>query len=336
MMEKEICGKARDIAEEVGNELIKVAGFAGKAALKTAAAAGKVAYKGALKGIDKLGQMDSRDLVKLGCTVACAAALPIFLTAPGRADRRQKEPFRNRNFAHRGLHSRDRSVPENSLKAFELAAEAGYGIELDVQLSRDGQVVVFHDDTLNRVCGVDARVDELTYAELQELRLLDTEEKIPLFSEVLAVVRGRGPLIVELKNGRSNRELCEKTYEMISKYNGEVCIESFNPMIVAWFRFHAGSFLRGLLSAPESEYEGTTSKFTAFLLSKGLVNFICRPQFIAYKIGRRPASINLSIVLGAMNVGWTSHEIRNEKGRDAVIFEFYRPKLIYRRRKRSL
>ena len=332
-MEKVISGKFQVIAAELGKELLKTAEAAGKAALKTAAATGRLAYKGAVKGIDRLGDMDSKDLLKLGCAVACVTALPVFIVAPGRADRRQKEPFINRNFAHRGLHSRDRSVPENSLKAFELAAEAGYGIELDVQLSKDGQVVVFHDDTLNRVCGVDAKVDEFDYAELKELRLLDTSETIPLFSEVLSVIRGRGPLIVELKNGRSNKELCEKTCEMLRKYNGEVCVESFNPMIVAWFRFHAKEYLRGVLAAPESEYEGQTSKFTAFLLSKGLLNFICRPQFIAYKIGRKPAPIRLSIALGAMNVGWTSHEIRNEKGRDAVIFEFYRPKLIYRKRR---
>ena len=321
-----------EIAAGMGKTLLKSARLAGRAAIKTAGAAGNLLYKGAVKGIDKLGEMDRKDLWKLGGAAACAVALPVFILAPGRADRRQKEPFRNRNFAHRGLHSRDRSVPENSLKAFDLAAEAGYGIELDVQLSKDGQVVVFHDDTLNRVCGIDARVDELNYAELRDLSLLDTEEKIPLFSDVLAVIRGRGPLIVELKNGRSNKELCEKTCEMLRKYNGEVCIESFNPMIVAWFRFHAKEFLRGLLSAPKEEYEGQTSKFTAFLLSRGMINFICRPQFIAYKIGKRPASINLSLALGAMNVGWTSHETRNEKGRDAVIFEFYRPKLIYRRR----
>ena len=321
-----------EIAAGMGKTLLKSARLAGRAAIKTAGAAGNLLYKGAVKGIDKLGEMDRKDLWKLGGAAACAVALPVFILAPGRADRRQKEPFRNRNFAHRGLHSRDRSVPENSLKAFDLAAEAGYGIELDVQLSKDGQVVVFHDDTLNRVCGIDARVDELNYAELRDLSLLDTEEKIPLFSDVLAVIKGRGPLIVELKNGRSNKELCEKTCEMLRKYNGEVCIESFNPMIVAWFRFHAKEFLRGLLSAPKEEYEGQTSKFTAFLLSRGMINFICRPQFIAYKIGKRPASINLSLALGAMNVGWTSHETRNEKGRDAVIFEFYRPKLIYRRR----
>ena len=258
-----------EIAAGMGKTLLKSARLAGRAAIKTAGAAGNLLYKGAVKGIDKLGEMNSKDLWKLGGAAACAVALPVFILAPGRADRRQKEPFRNRNFAHRGLHSRDRSVPENSLKAFELAAEAGYGIELDVQLSKDGQVVVFHDDTLNRVCGIDARVDELNYAELRDLSLLDTEEKIPLFSDVLAVIRGRGPLIVELKNGRNNKELCEKTCEMLRKYNGEVCIESFNPMIVAWFRFHAKEFLRGLLSAPEEEYEGQTSKFTAFLLSKG-------------------------------------------------------------------
>ncbi len=321
-----------EVAAGLGKTLLASARIAGRTAMKTAGAAGDLLYKGAVKGLDKLGEMDSTDLWKLGCAAACAVALPVFVLAPGRAGRRQKEPFRNRNFAHRGLHSRDRSVPENSLKAFDLAAEAGYGIELDVQLSKDGQVVVFHDDTLNRVCGIDARVDELNYSELRDLSLLDTEEKIPLFSDVLSVIRGRGPLIVELKNGRNNKELCEKTCEMLRKYNGEVCIESFNPMIVAWFRFHAKEFLRGLLSAPEEEYEGQTSKFTAFLLSKGLINFICRPQFIAYKIGRRPASINLSLAFGAMNVGWTSHETRNEKGRDAVIFEFYRPKLIYRRR----
>ena len=77
----------------------------------------------------------------------------IYLVAPGKIRKKQRSPFQNRNFAHRGLHKRDKSVPENSLAAFERAASYGYGIELDVQLSKDGQVVVFHDDTLNRVCG---------------------------------------------------------------------------------------------------------------------------------------------------------------------------------------
>ena len=139
-----------------------------------------------------------------GCT-AFAAGLPVFLLAPGSATKRQKAPFWGRNFAHRGLHSEDKTVPENSLEAFRLAGRAGYGAELDVQLTKDGKVVVFHDDTLDRVCGVHARVDEKSYDELKLLNLCGTEQRIPLFTEVLETFAGRGPLIVELKNGRRNR-----------------------------------------------------------------------------------------------------------------------------------
>ena len=262
---------------------------------------------------------------------ACALLTPVFLVAPGSASRRQKAPFMGVNFAHRGLHSRDKTVPENSLEAFRLAAREGYGIELDVQLSKDGQVVVFHDDTLDRVCGVHARVDEKTYEELKQLSLCGTEHTIPLFSDVLAVIRGRGPLIVELKTGRRNRELCEKTHALLESYRGDVCIESFNPFIVTWFRFHAPDLVRGQLAMPYKRYAGEGfTKVQAFAMSHTLFNFLARPQFIAYRIGPRPPLVRLSEALGAMRIGWTSHEPRNEKGRDGVIFEFYRPKLRFK------
>ncbi len=262
---------------------------------------------------------------------ACALLTPVFLVAPGAASKRQKAPFMGANFAHRGLHSRDRTVPENSLEAFRLAAREGYGIELDVQLSKDGQVVVFHDDTLDRVCGVHARVDEKTYEELKQLSLCGTEHTIPLFSDVLAVIRGRGPLIVELKTGRRNRELCEKTHALLESYRGDVCIESFNPFIVTWFRLHAPDLVRGQLAMPYKRYAGEGfTKVQAFAMSHSLFNFLARPQFIAYRIGPRPPLVRLSEALGAMRIGWTSHEPRNEKGRDGVIFEFYRPKLRFK------
>ena len=174
--------------------------------------------------------MKVRHLIAAGCL----AAAPFVLLAPGQASESKKAPFMHRNFAYRGLHSEDQSVPENSRKAFSLAVEAGYGMELDVQLSRDGQVVVFHDDTLDRACGVAARVDELDLAELQKLPLFGTDERIPLFADVLALVAGRTPLIVELKNGPRNDELCKKTYALLRTYQGHYCIESFNPLIVAW------------------------------------------------------------------------------------------------------
>lgn len=263
------------------------------------------------------------------CAAAAAAALPLFILAPGRATKRQKAPFMGINFAHRGLHSRDKSVPENSIAAFRLAARAGYGVELDVHLSRDGQVVVFHDDSLDRVCGVSGRVEDYTYEQLQRFSLCGTEERIPLLSDVLHVIRGRGPIILEVKSGPNNRELCRKTLALLNAYRGSVCVESFDPFIVAWFRFHAKDMLRGQLSMPAKYYENM-KKPLPFLLSHCLLNFLARPQFIAYRIGHQPFSVKLAQWLGAMKVGWTSHEPRNEKGRDAVIFEFYKPEVNFR------
>ena len=265
----------------------------------------------------------------LGFAAVCTA-VPIYAVAPGHASRRQKAIFRGVNYAHRGLHTRDKSVPENSLPAFQRAAREGYGIELDVQLSKDGQVVVFHDDTLDRVCGVHARVDELSWSELSELRLCKTEERIPLFSEVLASIKGCEALIVELKNGPRNRELCEKTHALLTDYHGNVCIESFNPLIVMWFRFHAPDLVRGQLATSLKDYaDDGIHGLTAFILHNTLLNVLARPQFIAYRIGYRPPLVRLCTRLGALNIGWTSHEPRNEKGRDAVIFEFYRPRQRY-------
>ena len=254
-------------------------------------------------------------------------ALPILLLAPGRGGKKNA-PFRGRNFAHRGLHTPDKQIPENSLPAFDRAAAAGYGMELDVQLSRDGQVVVFHDDDLKRVCGREERVDALTWPELHTLSLCGTAERIPLFSQVLETVDGRTPLIVELKSGRRNRELCRKTLSLLRGYAGEACIESFDPRIVAWFRFHAPELLRGQLAQPPSRYRAAGHPpLMSFLLGNTLFNFAARPQFIAYRIGPRPLTVRLAEALGALRVGWTSHSQENEAGRDAVIFEFYRPEI---------
>ena len=261
---------------------------------------------------------------------AISAGLGLFAIAPGYAGRKEKAQFRGINYAHRGLHSRDRSIPENSLSAFRRAAKAGYGIELDVQLSKDGEVVVFHDDTLDRVCGVHARVCDLDWSELSRLNLCGTEETIPLFSQVLNSIQGCEALIVELKNGQQNRELCRKTRDLLASYHGRVCIESFNPLIVMWFRFHAPHVFRGQLATSLKDYrESRIHGLKAFVLHNTLLNFLSRPHFIAYRIGFRPLPVRISNMLGALNVGWTSHEPRNEKGRDAIIFEFYRPKQRY-------
>ena len=251
--------------------------------------------------------------------------LPFLLFAP-RIAGKKKEPFCGRNIAHRGLYTPDQSIPENSLPAFRRAAERGYGVELDVQFSCDGKLVVFHDDTLDRVCGVSSRVDALDWEELQNLRLCGTEERIPLFDEVLSLIDGQVPIIVELKNGSRNRELCEKTFAAISNYKGETCVESFNPMIVAWFRFHAPSVFRGQLAQPPEYYrrEGF-SGLTSFLLGNVVLNVVARPHFIAYRIGKKPLSVRFAELLGAVRVAWTGKDPSAEQGSDVVIFEHYLP-----------
>lgn len=262
---------------------------------------------------------------------AVLVGIPVLAVAPGKATKRQKAPFMGRNIAHRGLHSRDKVIPENSIEAFRQAVEHGYGVELDVQLSKDGHVVVFHDDTLDRVCGVHAKVCEKNYSELRNMSLCGSEYGVPLFTDVLDVMGGKEPIICELKTaGKNNRELCEKTYDILSNYKGDVCIESFDPRIVTWFRRNAPDLLRGQLAGPTRSYKGEQSLPMAFMLSHLAFNFMARPQFVAYKIGYQTLGAKLAYLLGAMKICWTSHEPRNEKGKDTVIFEFYKPKQFFK------
>ena len=257
--------------------------------------------------------------------------LAIFIFAPRFSGKEKRAAFWGRNIAHRGLFEADQSVPENSLAAFGRAVDAGYGVELDVQLSRDGEVVVFHDDDLLRVCGVDKRVDALDLAELLKLSLCGTNERIPLFTEVLTLLGGRVPVIVELKNGPRNGELCKKTLEILKAYDGEYCIESFNPFIVAWFRFHAPSVLRGVLSQPTGDFvEANMPRAVGALLGDLAFNFAARPHFIAYRIGRKPLPVQLCESLGAIKVAWTAHDENAEKDFDVVIFEHYRPEIKFK------
>lgn len=254
----------------------------------------------------------------------------VFIIAPGRPSPEQKRAFFGNNIAHRGLFSADQSVPENSLPAFRAAREAGYGVELDVQLSADGEVVVFHDDTLFRVCGVNARVDSLTLAELKKLSLFGTNERIPLFSEVLEALGGGPPLIVELKNGKRNADLCDKTLRLLKSYKGDFCIESFNPFILRRFKKTAPGVLRGQLAQPPRYYKGEVASAAGFILGNLLFNFLARPQFIAYRIGKKPLSVRLCEKMGALRVGWTGHDAACEKDFDTVIFEHYRPKTVFK------
>ena len=263
--------------------------------------------------------------VLIGAAVVAGAAA-VYAIAPAKAEQEKKAPFLGRYFAHRGLHNTDGSAPENSLPAFRLAAEMGYGIELDVHLTKDNQVIVFHDDDLLRMCGVDAKTEDFTYEELLQLRLAGTEHHIPLFTEVMEVYAGAGPMVLELKTSPRKYELCEHTYALLKGYEGDVCIESFDPRIVGWWKKNAPEYIRGQLAQPMEFYE-EQSKPLAFMLANCLTNFMARPHFVAYKLGKKPLGVRIAEAMGAMKFSWTSKSLLDKQGQDGIIFEHYNPDL---------
>lgn len=254
----------------------------------------------------------------------------LFIISPAELPRNSDGRLWRNNYAHRGLHEKDKSVPENSMAAFANAVAAGYGMELDINLTADGKVVVFHDSSLLRVCGVDKLITDCTAAELAAYRLENTNEGIPLLEEVLKLVDGRMPMIVELKNTKNWPELCEKAAALLSNYSGPYCIESFHPGIVRWFYKNKPQVVRGQLSADHRSFEGVPL-WQSLLISSLMTNLAARPHFMAYnhEDGRRQIGLRFFQLLGGKLAGWTVRDTDDRKECqsrfDVIIFEFFRP-----------
>ncbi len=232
----------------------------------------------------------------------------IFLIAP-RARKKDVRPF-IRPYAHRGLWGE--GVPENSLTAFRRAAEEGFAIELDVQLSADNVVMVFHDYSLERMCGVPYKLHDLKYDELRNLSLGDTTEPIPTLRDVLRVVAGRVPLLIELKGEGTDTSLVPRVLAELSRYEGKWCMESFNPILLGAVKRMDGGVVRGLLSTDLVRERRPGSLALNAALSALLLTFLCRPAFHAWdsKYPKRVA-LNVGIrVFGAASVVYT---IRDEE-----------------------
>ena len=163
--------------------------------------------------------------------------------------------------AHRGLFN-NVDIPENSLPAFVKARENNFAIELDVQMSSDGVLVVFHDDTLKRMTGAEGLLCEKTFEELRQLRLLDTDCQIPTFEEFLQAAGGVN-LVVEIKTHKNIGPLEQKVVDALANYNGNYSIESFNPYIVRWFKVHAPHIIRGQLATDLSNTKMAKSRILA-------------------------------------------------------------------------
>lgn len=187
--------------------------------------------------------------------------------------------------AHRGFHDNQADCPENSMQSFRNAVERGYGIELDVHFSKDEQLVVIHDGELNRICGVDKKVCDLTYEQLRQYPLFDSQERIPLLQDALDVVNGQVPFVIEIKvdDPKQRGPLCEAVDTMLRSYHGAYCIESFDPGVVNWYRKHHPQVIRGQLSCDMGKGSNLFDRIRRKALTNMWANLYTRPDFIAYQ-----------------------------------------------------
>ncbi len=269
-------------------------------------------------------------LMIIGICAAALALLYFLMIMPRMIKKPDMEPFRQWLYAHRGLHDNGTDAPENSLRAFQKAVEAGFGIELDVQLTKDGIPVVFHDFTLKRICGEESKICQYTYEDLQQYPLCGTDQRIPKLEEVLKLVDGRVPLIVELKTDNLDIKVCGKADALLAGYPGMYCIESFNPLAVLWYRRNRKEVARGQLADAflrEGEYRGALY----FLLQNLLLNWLAKPDFVAYN-RKYPRILARRICRGLYHntaVAWTvkSQEQMEEAKKyfDVFIFDSFVP-----------
>ena len=267
------------------------------------------------------------------CVVIVLALLYLLMVMPRMVHRPDRTPFMGVLYAHRGLHDNASEVPENSMAAFQKAVDAGYGIELDVQLSKDKVPVVFHDFTLKRVCGAEGKVADYTYEELQQFSLCGSGQKIPKFEDFLKLVDGRVPLIIEYKIPGGLTEVCPVADKLLQDYKGVYCIESFNPLGLLWYRQNRKKVLRGQLAdnfirSGENEFP----KLLYFALHHLLFNFLTKPDFIAYnKTYKSSIGFTLNKTLfGATTFAWTIKSQEqlddNREDFDYFIFDSFIPK----------
>jgi glycerophosphoryl diester phosphodiesterase len=230
-----------------------------------------------------------------------------------------------RPIAHRGLWGDE--IVENSLSAYQNAVDKGYPIEIDLYTSIDGVLFSFHDKSLTRMTGADGNIFEKDAHFIKSLSLLNTAEKIPTFDEVLSLVDGKVPLLIELKD-QPDKNYVDKVVERLKKYNGEFAIQSFNPMFINKVKKLAPSFIRGILGTDDKD--ACESAFKRFIIRKMPLNCLAKPDFISYRQNGLP--LKKRKVKNKCVLAWTiidqleaDNAIKN--GADNIIFEDFIPKV---------
>ncbi|TMJ20323.1 MAG: glycerophosphodiester phosphodiesterase [Alphaproteobacteria bacterium] len=216
-------------------------------------------------------------------------------------------------FAHRGLHGPGRI--ENSRAAFEAAIAADHGIELDVQASADGEAIVFHDSTLDRLTGDVGPICGLVAGELQRIRLKNSDETIPTLEEALNLIAGRAPLLIEIKSGRPlYHQLCYWVAGVLRSYGGPVAVMSFNPRVGHWFARHHPDVLRGLVVTENG-------KPSRGRLKRRLARWWSNPDFLAYDIRDLPSASARGLPVLTWTVRSADDRARAARHADQIIYE---------------
>ena len=230
----------------------------------------------------------------------------------------------NKPVAHRGLWGN--GITENSISAYENAVKNGYPIEIDLFLTTDNVLVSFHDDNLLRMTGVNKLIYEQNLSYLKTLSISKDGEKIPTFEEVLRVVNGKVPLLIEIKN-QPNKMVVDVLVERLKSYKGEFAIQSFNPLYINRVKKLAPQFTRGILANSIEEDLKTLSFIKRIIVKHMPLNFLIKPHFIAHSYQGLPVKKRKRKGLPVISWTVTSKEIYNEISPyvDNIIFEHFIP-----------
>lgn len=190
-------------------------------------------------------------------------------------------------YAHRGLFDNNNQIPENSLKSFKEAINQGFAIELDIQTISDGTYVCFHDKNLKRMANIDKNISELNNDDLSKINLLDSNETIPLFTDVLNLVNSKVPLLIEIKTHPNFKKAMLNLIKILDNYNGEFAVFSFDYRIVKWFKKHRPNYIRGQITSYFNENK-KMPRILKYLMKTLFFNKFTKPDFISYNIDNLP------------------------------------------------
>lgn len=254
------------------------------------------------------------------------AAVGLFLIFPSVRQCKELNALEGAFIAHRGLYDNKSKIPENSLSAFNAAVKSGFAVETDIRLTADGEVVIFHDENLKRICGIDTKLSELSSKELSMFSLLGTDSKIPTLKQCLEAIDGRVPLLIEFKCRLSDyKKLCVKADALLSRYNGIYFVQSFCPQVLWWYRRNRREICRGQLASGFKD-GGIFRRLFGFMP----LNFIARPNFISYHFkDHRNIGFRICKSLGCFSIGWTftdkAEASEHSSDFKAFIFENFLP-----------